>query len=59
MMRPHVTKAKAALGFFVLIGSPALAQEKCALHGQPTMADGVGVYDAPSDGTEIAHFTGV
>lgn len=59
MMRPHVTKSKAALGFFVLAGSPALAQEKCALHGQPTLADGVGIYDAPSDGAEIAHFTGV
>jgi hypothetical protein len=67
MMRPHVTKSATALGFCVLVAlshalllaEDAWADEKCALHGQPTMADGLGIYDAPSDGTEIAHFTGV
>jgi hypothetical protein len=67
MMRPHVTKSATSLGFCVLVAlsstllavEDARGDEKCVLHGQPTMADGLGIYDAPSDGTEIAHFTGV
>lgn len=67
MMRPHVTKSATTLGFCVLVAVVGLllcaedahGDEKCVLHGQPTMADGLGIFDAPNEGTELAHFTGV
>ncbi len=34
------------------------ADDACALHGEPVLGAGIGIYDAPSGGNEIAHFTG-
>jgi hypothetical protein len=72
MTRPHVTKSAIALGFSTPVALAVMAastvashaedargEDKCVLHGQPTMADGLGIFDAPNEGTEIAHFTGV
>ncbi len=70
MTRPHVTKSAIALGFSTPLALAALAllvlrageargEDKCILRGQPTMADGLGIFDAPNEGAEIAHFTGV
>ena len=59
MTRSRMTKSLLVLGFCAAVAPPAVAQERCVLRGQPAIAEGVGVFDAPSDGTEIAHFNGV
>jgi hypothetical protein len=62
MMALDMTKST-ALSVFLVLGAatpsrPALAEPGCSLSGEPVMANGVAIYDAPSGGTELAHFTG-
>ena len=58
MLRPHVTKSSLIVALLATISSSALAEERCVLRGEPVMPQGAGIYDAPTDGNEIGHFTG-
>jgi hypothetical protein len=60
MMRPNVTKSCLVIGFsLAVLARPASAEDRCVLRGDATMASAVGIFDAPSEGTELGHFTGV
>ncbi|HEX4338255.1 MAG TPA: hypothetical protein VH062_20260 [Polyangiaceae bacterium] len=65
MLRPDVTKSILALSLFSLasLSSSGVARaagdgDRCTLHGDVDVAPSVGIFDAPSDGIEIGHFTG-
>jgi hypothetical protein len=58
MMRPNLTKSSLAFVLVFAIGRSVSAEERCSLRGSPDMAQAVGIYDAPTDGTELGHFTG-
>ncbi|HVU03896.1 MAG TPA: hypothetical protein VHE30_19190 [Polyangiaceae bacterium] len=48
----------AVLSVGAWLPAPAHAEETCSFHGDAVMPKTVSVYDAPSGGAEIAHFTG-
>lgn len=66
MMRHHVTKSSFLMALTTVTGalcgasfaSPALAEDGCTLRGEPALPQTASIYDAPSGGQEIAHFTG-
>jgi hypothetical protein len=58
MLRHHVTKSSLAVALLLTMSRSAGAEERCVLRGEPVMPEAVGVYDAPSEGKEIGHFTG-
>jgi hypothetical protein len=53
-----VTKSSFALALLLSVARLAHAEDRCVLRGEPAIPEGVGIYDAPTDGTEIGHFTG-
>lgn len=63
-MRDDVTKSwrsAAVIACFSAVTAPRAARADdtgCVLRGEPILAQTIGIYDAPSGGTEIAHFTG-
>ena len=58
MLRPQVTKSSLRVVLLLAICRSAGAEERCVLRGDPVMPQAVGIYDAPSEGKEIGHFTG-